>query len=674
MELIINEKKPTLCLNMIIKNESKIISRLLNSVLPIIDSYCICDTGSTDDSIQIIENFFSQHNIHGKIVNEPFVNFQHNRNIALKHAYGMSDYILLLDADMILDINNFKKEMLNNFDVIYILQGSSSFYYKNLRIIKNNNLFNYVGVTHEYISYPNDKGFQIVTLDKDILFIRDIGDGGSKKNKFERDIQLLLKGIEDEPNNIRYYFYLANSYYDLGQYENAIKYYEKRIELGNWPQEQWYSCYRIGLCYKNLDNIEQAINNWLHCYELYPKRVENFYEIMHHYRMTSQHKLAFLFYNISKNIIQLLSKNEKNDFLFLHDDIYNYKLDFEFSIIAYYLGIKNINDEIIQILNYSNNDNITNNLLSNMKFYRNILKPINTINFSSKITYDINEETTLFVSSSSCLIRNNFDNHDGYIMNIRYVNYNITENGTYLNCDKHIITLNKYIKLTNNFKVIEEKLFDLENNMKNKRYIGIEDVKIFNNIKDNNILFIGTSLHENGKLGLSNGIYDTNKNYLENKELSTSFSNKDCEKNWVYTYVNNEILIIYEWFPLKVCKLDNKLNTLNTYITNEKLPKIFKYARGSTCGFNYNNELWFITHLVDYSRPRNYYHMLVVLDEKFNLLRYSAPFNFEGEPIEYSLSIIVSDDDVIINYSTWDRTTKIAVYSKKYIDNLLVYN
>ena len=50
MELCIEEvtekKAPTICLNMIVKNESKIITRLLNTVLPIIDTYCICDTGS----------------------------------------------------------------------------------------------------------------------------------------------------------------------------------------------------------------------------------------------------------------------------------------------------------------------------------------------------------------------------------------------------------------------------------------------------------------------------------------------------------------------------------------------------------------------------------------------------------------------------------------------------
>ena len=63
MELTLNnQKQPTLCLNMIVKNESKIIRRLFDSVLPIIDCYCICDTGSTDDTVQIITEYFNNKN------------------------------------------------------------------------------------------------------------------------------------------------------------------------------------------------------------------------------------------------------------------------------------------------------------------------------------------------------------------------------------------------------------------------------------------------------------------------------------------------------------------------------------------------------------------------------------------------------------------------------------
>jgi glycosyltransferase involved in cell wall biosynthesis len=106
---------PTLCLNMIVKNESKIILRLLESVLPIIDCYCICDTGSSDDTIEKVEYYFKSKNIPGKIISESFKDFAYNRNFALHACQGMSDYVILLDADMVLKINNFNKEELCKF-------------------------------------------------------------------------------------------------------------------------------------------------------------------------------------------------------------------------------------------------------------------------------------------------------------------------------------------------------------------------------------------------------------------------------------------------------------------------------------------------------------------------------------------------------------------------------
>ena len=84
-------------------------------------------------------------------------------------------------------------------------------------------------------------------------------------------------------------------------------------------------------------------------------------------------------------------------------------------------------------------------------------------------------------------------------------------------------------------------------------------------------------------------------------------------------------------------------------------------------------EIWFVGHVVSYEQPRHYYHVIMIFDINMKLLRYSAPFKFEGESIEYCLSILVEDEQVLINYSTWDRTTRIGVYDKKYIDSIVKY-
>lgn len=661
---------PTLCLNMIVKNESKIITRLFDSVLPIIDSYCICDTGSTDNTIQLIMDYFNSKGIKGIIVTEPFKNFCHNRNFALQSCIGMSDYVLLMDADMALEINQFDKYILNSSDSFYILQGNNDFYYKNMRIVKNNGLYKYVGVTHEYIDVsPNNK---LSNVDKKTLFIKDFGDGGSKHDKFERDIRLLLDGIKDEPQNaVRYYFYLANSYHDIGQFEKAISAYKKRIELGGWREEVWYSYYRIGLCYKNIDKMADAINMWLEGYEFYPDRLEGLYEIIKYYRINSKQKLGNMIYQLAK--LHLDKNSSRENYLFLHNDIYTYKLYYEYTIIAAYVGVTNINNEVIAILNNSTDYSINDNLLSNMKFYKDILQQKTTKIFDNKIVSNINGEDISFLSSSSCLIPNK--NVNGYIMNVRYVNYYINKNGGYLNCDKHIITINKCVALDANLNPINEK--HMECIFDNRRYIGIEDVRFFNDIDTKDLLFIGTGYHSNNKIGIVYGDYEIDTLKLNSKEITQDFKHTDCEKNWVFVEFNYSTHVIYDWYPLTICKINTDKNALEI-VERREMPLFFSKVRGSSSGFKYmqndTTEIWFVNHIVSYESPRHYYHIISIFDKNMNLLRYSAPFKFEGECIEYCLSIVVEDEQVLINYSTWDRTTRIGVYDKKYIDSIVKYN
>ncbi len=672
---------PTLCLNMIVKNESKIITRLFDSVISIIDCYCICDTGSTDDTIQIIENYFKDKGITGKVVQEPFKNFCHNRTFALKECVGMSDYILLLDADMILDVKKFDKYILNSADAFNVLQGNDSFYYQNMRIIRNNGLFKYTGVTHEYIDSPPNTS--VKSIDKDIIFIKDIGDGGCKNNKFERDIQLLTDGIKEEPNNGRYYFYLANSFHDLGRYDEAINSYKKRIELGGWKEEIWYSYYRIGMCYLKQNKMSDALWYIMEGYNFYPDRLEGLYEIMNYFRNNGKNRSALAIYNMCKDYLDV-NKN-RNDYLFLHNDVYKYKLFYEYTIIAYYVDIKNINDEIIKIMNYITDGFEFTNLLTNMKFYKDVLVPKIKFIFDNKIIKNINNEDITFYSSSSCLIKN--ENNNGYKMNTRYVNYYINDEGYYLNCDKHIITSNKITEFNSDFNIINEQMLELE--FDGRRYIGVEDVRIFYDKYKDKLIYIGTGFQKNNNIGIVYGDYDLESNKLVVNELKQNFNNSSCEKNWVFVDYKNDNCIIYDWYPLKICKLHG--DNIITVSETKDMPKIFSKVRGSTCGFNYrkkigenNNgnikisieetEIWFVGHIVSYEQPRHYYHIISVFDSEMNLLRYSAPFKFEGEPIEYCLSIVVEDDRVLINYSTWDRTTRIGVYDKKYIDSIVKYS
>jgi tetratricopeptide (TPR) repeat protein len=395
-KIINNDETPinkvTLCLNMIVKNESKNITRLFDSLLSLIDCYCICDTGSTDNTIDVITNYFLTKGISGKVIVEPFKNFSYNRNAALSACQGMSDYILLLDADMvvkIIDSNKVKdfKNSLTSYDSFSLFQGTETFFYKNIRIIKNNNMFKYVGVTHEYVETPPNCTMSTVT--KDILFILDLGDGGCKQDKFERDIKLLTDDIQENNNIIRNTFYLANSYYDLEKYSEAIPLYQKRIELGGWIQEVWFSYYRMGICHQRLAQLPEAVYAWLNGYNCFPERLEGLYEVIKHYRVIGKYNLCKLYYDICKKVLD--NSVNRDDYLFLDNSVYTYKLYFEYTIFAFYINIiKNIDYETVKVLNNSHDERELTCLFSNLKFYNRQLNQIHRYDYTDNLVLNIN--------------------------------------------------------------------------------------------------------------------------------------------------------------------------------------------------------------------------------------------------------------------------------------------
>ena len=102
MELILtNRSEPLLCLNMIVKNESHIIKNTLTNLLKKVkfDYWVISDTGSTDNTKELITEFFKEADIPGELFDDEWKDFGHNRTIALAHAFGKSKYLMVFDAD-----------------------------------------------------------------------------------------------------------------------------------------------------------------------------------------------------------------------------------------------------------------------------------------------------------------------------------------------------------------------------------------------------------------------------------------------------------------------------------------------------------------------------------------------------------------------------------------------
>ena len=314
---------------MIVKNETQVIRRCLESVRPLIDYWVIVDTGSSDGTQALIKDFLKD--TPGELYEKPWINFGHNRNEALQLAKNKADYLLFIDADEVLAYDSdFTLPELDK-DFYYIMTHFSGTIYARVQLIKNSLDWRWKGVLHEIVDSPEARTRG--TLRGVINAVHTDGARSQDPDKFKKDIAILEAGLLDEPDNTRYVFYLAQSYKDAGDYENSLKYYQKRIGMGGWGEEVFLSMLETGLMEQALNKPSKSIlSAFITAYHYRPSRMEPLYYMAHYYRTHEDYALGYLIASTAVNIPL------SNDLLFVQQWIYEYGAWLELSICAYWMG------------------------------------------------------------------------------------------------------------------------------------------------------------------------------------------------------------------------------------------------------------------------------------------------------------------------------------------------
>ncbi len=238
---------PKLTLSMIVKNEEKFLHGCLESVKNVADEIIIVDTGSTDNTIKIAEQYGA------KVLHFNWIDdFSAARNYSLKHSTG--DWILYLDADERLTESSIEEvqQIINSNENLAVQclvdcidnHNNKASVIKYTRLFKNHPDLKFSGRVHEQI-VESLKGLNFKTQNSNIKILHlgyDIPKAELEK-KAKRNLALLLKEFKTKPT-IYVAFQIAQSYGVLEDSKNVIKYFDYILKTPASPKLYKAHAYR----------------------------------------------------------------------------------------------------------------------------------------------------------------------------------------------------------------------------------------------------------------------------------------------------------------------------------------------------------------------------------------------------------------------------------------------
>jgi glycosyltransferase involved in cell wall biosynthesis len=260
---------------MIVKNSGEILRQTLRSFLPHVTHFCICDTGSTDNTQEILIEETELYS--GFLFKEDFVDFSHNRNLVLERAeqlYPDCYYITIDDSYTLENAEAFAAFFEAATDPAYLVFiRNEETQYLSTKISTKGMRYRYR--IHEIIDPPEQP-----RLVRDFLFLEH-RPADHKKRTAERaefDLACLRKDLKDYPKDPRLMFYIARTLYNQDKLLEAAQWFRERILLDGSRYEKYQSMIYITLIAERTSHEpKELLGLYLGIYELFPEYNETLY-------------------------------------------------------------------------------------------------------------------------------------------------------------------------------------------------------------------------------------------------------------------------------------------------------------------------------------------------------------------------------------------------------------
>ena len=337
----------TLC--MIVKDEAHAVARTLRSAKPHIDRWVIVDTGSTDGTQAIVREVLE--GVPGELFEASFVDFATTRNVALDRCGAETEFVMWMDADDVLEGG----EALGSFlegerskrgadREAYFVRVDTGVRFDSPRILRARDGWRFVGVVHEVLCAPGKLPPTHRVPDALIRHVRtDLSKQRSVK-RWERDVALLEGALERDPTDARAAFYLAETLFSLERYEEAIEAFERRVALGGWVEEVYQAKLHRAAAAEVLSKPwPEVLALYLDAHATAPHRAEALHAIAHHYNLSKEHALCFLFARRGYEL-----PLPAGDHLFVDEGTYTWKLADLVGSSGYWIGEYALGEEALR--------------------------------------------------------------------------------------------------------------------------------------------------------------------------------------------------------------------------------------------------------------------------------------------------------------------------------------
>jgi hypothetical protein len=663
LEILYPPEPVRLVLTTMVKNEEKVIQRLLDSCRDKVNAVFCLDTGSTDSTIVKVKEWCERETLPYQIDQERFINFGETRTSTLQrcrkfiHSRGWPanrTWMLLLDGDMVLESKDFKLEDLKT-SFYKLEQGTGATSWWNARILRADIQAKYYRRTHEYLGAEDTSPEQLSSLR-----IKDYGDGGCKADKYVRDERLLLEDLQETPDDPRTLYYLGQTLEAMGRTSEARDYYRRRTLAGAWEEEAWMAQYRLGLLIPGPEGERELERAFMRR----PSRSEPLLALCNRLLDLKKQQRACEFAQIGLSIPYPVE-----DTLFINQNCYKYGFSHVLSIGSYYCQDKFNGLYHCDRLRLLRGSPYHESCMQNMRYYVKQLDATRLVlPFETDSTYHPCNPTLLPVSASKLGIC------------IRTVNYVCNEEGGYdaSGPEAPAIHSQSWWTVWNMKGAMPDTCLSkikLQNFYSYKtRVRGIEDIRIYS-CTEGWLQGFGTCLdwkEEGGRPRIHNIRWDVLTGKIESC-IPISEPDK-IEKNWLpFVHGQEKLSFIYSHSPMKVGSLAK--NGEITWDVNYQPPFNGSDFRGGTSPIQDKHGAWvWIVHEVFVKtgqKRRTYLHRFMAADPEFKKVLVSAPFYLDHLGIEFCSGLTAVKGGYLLGYGNEDKEACISFVSTDTVMHLL---